>query len=81
MSACRSCHAAVLWVRMENGAAMVNATPSPDGTVEVFPVDGQPRRGRVRTGSIFDEPPAEGATLHVSHFATCPNASKHRRPR
>lgn len=53
---CRSCGAAIVWVRTTSGKAMpVNA-------------------GSATVGDLTFEP-----GRHVSHFSTCPDASKFRR--
>lgn len=61
---CRSCDAAVVWMKTNRGRNMpvdVDGIDEADLTYE----DGKP---------LFD--PEAG---HVSHFATCPHAEKHRR--
>lgn len=74
MSRCKSCGAAIVWARTIGGKRMpVDAEPSAggsvvlhgDGTCTVVPLSGKP----------------DGVSLHKSHFATCPNAEEHRKPR
>lgn len=75
---CRTCRAEVVWCHTAGGKSMpIDAQPVPDGNVLVD--DGA--RGLVATvvpaGQVtFDDRP-----LYVSHFATCPDADTHRRPR
>lgn len=75
---CRSCGAAIRWVRMA-------------GSHKVMPLDAEPvEHGNVRLdalglahvhgGGPLDKPPGFGP-WYVSHFATCPHAAQHRRQR
>jgi hypothetical protein len=67
---CKSCGAAIVWVVMfPSGARM--------------PLDAKPLRGLIRielgvpdTGHSRGK---EAEPLHLSHFATCPNAAQHRK--
>ncbi|MHB1843233.1 MAG: hypothetical protein ACYCWW_00180 [Deltaproteobacteria bacterium] len=71
---CSSCGAAILWTKTERGRNMpVDAATDPAGTIRT-----QWRNGLLR--SIVVEAGSE-PELHKSHFATCPNAGKHRRVR
>lgn len=68
-STCRSCGAPIVWVVM-----------FPSG--KRMPLDAKPISGliRVEPGS----PPtghAYGEQRYLSHFATCPNAAQHRKPK
>lgn len=77
MSKCRSCGADILWARTKAGKLMpVDAAESSDGNVFVA----QTERGLTafipEEGTVID-----GASRHKSHFATCPNAAKHRKPK
>jgi hypothetical protein len=94
---CRSCTAPIFWAQVleldEDGrwSRVKNETT---GRMKAMPVDSQPDplKGNVvlfhREGEGIvcrvlkrGEQPPPGATLRTSHFATCPNASKHRRRR
>ena len=69
MAECRSCGVAILWVRTQRGHLM--------------PVDREPVRGgnlHIERGIAQVVAPS-GALRHVSHYATCPAADKHRKPR
>lgn len=69
---CRSCDAKSRWVTMESGKAMlIDPYPHHAGNIARL-ADG---RGTVTN----DAPP--GQPLYRSHFASCPDADKHRRPR
>lgn len=69
---CRSCKALVYWVVTESGKNMpVDAIPHPDGNI-IF-ID------RLAHVLKADEQPPEGAKRWKSHFATCVNASSHRK--
>lgn len=63
---CRSCGAPILWIVMVSGKRM--------------PLDAKPEKRIVMDG---DEPVQRGAVedCYTSHFATCPDAAKHRRER
>lgn len=69
MSVCRSCGTAIVWTVTEKGKKM--------------PVDKDPVRGGFVL--VHDEldpespPRAISETVHLSHFATCPNADAHRK--
>jgi hypothetical protein len=81
VSSCRSCDAEILWARTERGKKMpLDAAPVCDAIAET--------RGLfvLRETDHRDGPLAiaawglEGTEPHYrSHFASCPNASQHRR--
>lgn len=63
---CSSCGAAILWTETEQGRPMpVDATPTGKGIALIPLADGRTR------SRVID--------VYVSHFATCPNAAKHRK--
>lgn len=63
---CRSCGAAIVWAVTAAGKRM--------------PLDAKPERRLVREGR--QEPPLVVVTdTYTSHFATCPNADQHRKPK
>lgn len=72
---CRSCDAPIIWTETVNGRRMpVDEEPKP------FPV------GRFALDETCDPPLATFAPDNLgerfeSHFATCPNRDRHRRPR
>lgn len=82
MSRCRSCGAPVLWIRTAAGRRMpLDAdswwiAPDTEGGELGLNAEGEAVRGHSLPGE------APGAVLvRTSHFATCPNAAAHRRPK
>lgn len=73
---CKSCGAAIVFARTKDLRLMpIDAEPAPDGTIVVVETE----RG---LEAFF--PPAwamPGEPRHKSHFATCPSAGQHRKPR
>jgi hypothetical protein len=80
VSACRSCGAPIWWAFTGAGKRIpVDVEPTPDGNL--FAVgdgigDGETPVVAVITSS---RQPFPDALRYTSHFATCPNASAHRR--
>ena len=76
MNTCRSCGAEILWIRTLGGKMM----PVNPGTVNIREGAGYDvlvaEDGRILRGVISDD---GGSFGYVSHFATCPGASAHRR--
>lgn len=82
MSKCRSCGAEIIWVKLKSG----KVHPCNPGYWRYKEDGGSDRLitsdGNVVAGTIvkFPEPKEMGFPKGmVSHFATCPNADKHRR--
>lgn len=74
---CRSCDALVVWTMTDGKRPMlVNAVPSPGGNVALT----TSRRGDIRS-RVVPVGDQDGLVLHLAHFATCPGAARHRRPR
>jgi hypothetical protein len=69
---CGSCGAAIVWAKTSNDKPMpLDAEPSSDGNIQYA-------YGRaIYLGT--EEREASNEPLYVSHFATCPQASQHRR--
>lgn len=72
-----------VWVRSKKPdghykAMPVNSQPDPAGNIVLFR---RPGEGIVCRVLRKGEAPPPGAKLRISHFATCPAASKHRRGR
>ena len=65
MKQCRSCGADIIWVETVNGKRM--------------PVDAKPEKRFVLSVADGEASIATIKDTYVSHFATCPNASKHRK--
>lgn len=77
MSACRSCHARILWVESEGGktmpldAEMVTATPEAEGPFfELVTLGGRP------IAYALGHQTQEGQEAYRSHFKTCPDREK-----
>ena len=72
---CKSCGAMMTWVKSENDKAVpLDAEPVEDGNI-VFVADGVVhflKKGEAP--SLFGD-----GKRYKSHFATCPNAVKHRK--
>lgn len=76
MITCKSCGRPIIWARTESGKAMpLDAQPVDAAKVEGTCILDQ---GVARFGAIDTAP---GVPHYVSHFATCPNAAAHRKPR
>lgn len=90
MSTCTSCGAEIIFVESPGGAKLpLDAEPLRDAA---DPRYGTPARrptlyalsGANNEALKVDQPFAgivEGMPLYISHFATCPNASEHRKRR
>lgn len=75
---CRSCAAEIVWVLTRKGHRMpIDPEPGPDGNLEIDD-DGI---ANVLGDDDIVRARFEGKALYLSHFATCPMASTHRRPR
>jgi hypothetical protein len=73
---CKSCSAKIMFVKTVVGFTPIDAEPNPTGGIAL--VDGKPRFGG-NALRYFEEYP--DAPRYISHFATCPDAAKHRRTR
>jgi hypothetical protein len=79
--ACSTCHRPILWAKMPNGHMHpLDPGPVPEGNIAVrhvrrgdhaFGLEGRYLRRRETAGADEDR--------FVSHFATCPDAARHRR--
>lgn len=71
---CSSCGAHIIWALTEKGKRMpVDAVPTRNGNI-VLEDDGRSVKAVVRDAML----PGVQA-LYISHFATCPNAARHRK--
>lgn len=73
---CRSCKALMFWVVTAKGNRMpVDAKPDPaGGFVLTLKADGQ-----LHAEAFYEPTHGTKRNRYTSHFATCPNASQHRR--
>jgi hypothetical protein len=76
---CSSCGAAIIWTTTKLGRPMpVDAEPTPTGNIVL--VDG----GGGAPKAIYKRPEeiaALSCERYISHFATCPHADQHRKPK
>jgi hypothetical protein len=80
VSYCRSCRAEILWVGTERGKAMpLDRGPyqgdDPRGLFVIRTDSGKPLAIAATPDAFPDEP------VYTSHFSTCPDRDKWRRPR
>ena len=91
MSRCQGCSAPIEWIETRTGRripldpAVVEVVPLERGTVTAVTSDGGVVRGElvgspraVEAEGLFGAPRVSG---RISHFATCPQALKFRKPR
>ncbi len=69
MSVCKTCGAAITWVKLPTGRTM----PLDAGSFTAFLIDGD------KLNAL--NPSARPVQVRQSHFATCPQAAQHRRPK
>jgi len=83
---CKSCGAPITWIKTKNGRVMPCDVPAVDyqdnynGKDLIITEDGQVIRGTI----IKNNPQSKLQLVvsgkgYISHFATCPNAAKHRK--
>jgi hypothetical protein len=79
-SACRSCKQPIVWARAEGSDRWMpmNAEPDANGTHVLMGWDDPPVATKVGAGELAF---SEVRERYTSHFATCPNANDHRKPR
>ena len=78
MSACRSCGAEIAWyVTVNHKRIPLDAEPSPDGNL-IVEDSMEPHMAMFTSAGPGED---LGTPRYTSHFATCPNAAQHRRPR
>jgi hypothetical protein len=77
-SHCRSCGAVIIWAETEKGKSIpIDPTPTEDGNIRLV-VREQPQSP---IAIVVTKPENRDTDMFKSHFATCPNASKHRKAR
>lgn len=76
MAVCRSCGATILWAKTDTGKSMpLDAEPDSAGNVLLY----RTPRGLQAVVMGKTVAPDPRASVHQSHFATCPFASEHRK--
>jgi hypothetical protein len=71
---CRSCKAPIIWAKTNSGKNIpLDAEPCTDGNICIK--DGLAVVVSDKQGGVWPLP------FYKSHFATCPNAKQHRRPK
>ncbi len=81
---CRSCGAPIIWAKTEAGKPMpLDIQPSPSGTFTIRHADGRAWRGNLHEElqAIHKSKIKDLGPWYTSHFATCPNANQHRKPK
>jgi hypothetical protein len=81
---CKSCGAPIIWACTCKGKAMpVDAEPNPEGNVMLTRRIGMEPlatvKGKGKAADLCARLGGGIASVHTSHFATCPNAAAHRR--
>lgn len=84
-SKCRSCGAPVIWIKTKlNKRMIVDAEPvwikKDYHGYPFFHLDGSQVSG-ILAGDADDDPDVKFIEAYQSHFATCPDADKFRKPR
>jgi hypothetical protein len=75
MPNCSSCHAEILWKKTDRGKSIpLDKEPVEDGNIRINGAHADVLSALELTAARED-----GELLHKSHFATCPNARKHRK--
>ena len=87
VTTCKSCGAKIVWIKTQNGRSMpcneeqVEYQKNYRGSALIVTKDGEVARGNIVKDSGSALAPIVDGIGYVSHFATCPNADKHRRTR
>lgn len=78
MNTCSSCGAKILWAKTPSWRTIpIDAEPSPEGNIRLGGEPGN-RYATILSGEQAASVRGFGEKLYVTHFATCPNAAKHR---
>jgi hypothetical protein len=77
VDACRSCGAPIRWVVTTSGKRMP-LDPAPHVNGNVVPLRDRLEKGRDPIAMVLPHPPTDQPAW-LSHFATCANATQHRR--
>lgn len=70
--------ARLVWCKTTNGTpVLVNADPTPDGNIRLQDT-GQPEPLATAL-TVHQRATVQWGTLHLAHFATCPDAARYRK--
>jgi hypothetical protein len=73
---CRSCHAPITWAVTGKGRRMpLDPQPVAEGNIRLEPIPGR----STPLAIVMGKGEATTRSGYVSHFATCPNAKRHRK--
>lgn len=75
MPNCKSCSARLWWVRSASTGKMMPLDSKPDPRGNISVEDGQ---AHVLTGDVLNHYRDHRQPLYLNHFASCPNAARHR---
>ena len=79
---CNSCGAPIVWAETITGRRMpLDLKPTMDGNIILGTRHEQAPLALVQTAQSLARLQAKGEKLYTSHFASCPNANKHRHAR
>ena len=84
-STCKSCGAKIVWITTTQGKQMpcnaeqVQYQENKRGSALIVTKDGDVVRGNIIDDKQTSLVPVVDGVGYVSHFATCPNAARHRR--
>lgn len=73
------CNEPVVWATTGRARMLVNAATHPDGNIVLRDNGGSDPHAQVLT--VAQRATKAAGTLHLSHFATCPDARRYRRAR
>lgn len=77
MATCKSCGAEIVWAKTPAGKSMpLDADPHPDGNVSLTPGG-----ALVLPADLVESGKKIGSKRYRSHFASCPGAAAHRKPK
>jgi hypothetical protein len=85
MAKCSSCGADIFWVKLIPSGRRhpVDEKPHEKGSISLTGVSeaGRAEQAVVLGRSARERELNDGGLLYMSHFATCPDAANHRRPK
>lgn len=78
ISLCKSCRAPIRFALVGLSRMPIDADPIPLGNIAIK-CTAYGLSGEILTGLFLEAARRDGDDLHISHFATCPNADRHRK--